>query len=218
MEDDRLRTAVSAGVISAEEMHRRLLDSIVQAARAIFGARAASIMLFDEGESRLIFEAVAGEGSDRLLGKSFPATQGIAGWVLAAGQPLVIEDVSRDPRFARDVAERSGYVPKGLMAVPLQSEERSLGVLQVLDRPERSRFSLREMDVLQLFADQAAVALELVQHARRARRVLAQAETDVAVLARLSSGLDGLEGKRRRAAVSLLEALEQLLDGAGDVD
>ena len=216
MEDDRLRTAVSAGVISAEEMHRRLLDSIVQAARAIFAARAASIMLFDEGESRLIFEAVAGEGSDRLLGKSFPATQGIAGWVLAAGQPLVIEDVSQDPRFARDVAERSGYVPKGLMAVPLQSEERSLGVLQVLDRPERSRFTLREMDVLQLFADQAAVALELVQHARRARRVLAQAETDVAVLARLSSGLDGLEAKRRQAAVSLLEALEQLLDGEGD--
>jgi hypothetical protein len=72
------------------------------------------------------------------------------------------------------------------------------------------------MDVLQLFADQAAVALELVQHARRARRVLAQAETDVAVLARLSSGLDGLEGKRRQAAVSLLEALEQLLDGDDD--
>jgi GAF domain-containing protein len=208
---DRLSSAVSAGVISAEEMHRRLLDSIVQAARAIFGARAASITLYDEAQSRLVFEAVAGEGSDRLLGKSFPATQGIAGWVLAAGQPLVIEDVSRDPRFARDVAERSGYVPKGLMAVPLQSEEGSLGVLQVLDRPERARFSLREMDVLQLFADQAAVALELVQHARRARRVLAEAEGDVAVLARLGGAVDALEGERRRAAISLLEALERLL-------
>jgi GAF domain-containing protein len=210
---DRLSSAVSAGVISAEEMHRRLLDSIVQAARAIFGARAASITLYDEAQSRLVFEAVAGEGSDRLLGKSFPATQGIAGWVLAAGQPLVIEDVSRDPRFARDVAERSGYVPKGLMAVPLQSEEGSLGVLQVLDRPERARFSLREMDVLQLFADQAAVALELVQHARRARRVLAEAEGDVAVLARLGGAVDALEGERRRAAISLLESLEQLLAG-----
>ena len=208
---DRLRSAVSAGVISAEEMHRRLLDSIVQAARAIFGARAASITLYDEAQSRLVFEAVAGEGSDRLLGKSFPATQGIAGWVLAAGQPLVIEDVSHDPRFARDVAERSGYVPKGLMAVPLQSDEGSLGVLQVLDRPERARFSLREMDVLQLFADQAAVALELVQHARRARRVLAEAEGDVAVLARLGGAVDALEGERRRAAISLLESLEQLL-------
>jgi GAF domain-containing protein len=208
---DRLRTAVSAGVISAEEMHRRLLDSIVQAARAIFGARAASITLYDEERSQLVFEAVAGEGADRLLGKGFPATQGIAGWVLAAGQPLVIEDVSRDPRFARDVAERSGYVPKGLMAVPLQSDEGSLGVLQVLDRPERARFSLREMDVLQLFADQAAVALELVQHARRARRVLADAEGDVAVLARLSGAVDALEGERRAAAISLLESLERLL-------
>jgi GAF domain-containing protein len=99
------------------------------------------------------------------------------------------------------------------MAVPLQSEEGSLGVLQVLDRPERARFSLREMDVLQLFADQAAVALELVQHARRARRVLAEAEGDVAVLARLGGAVDALEGERRRAAISLLESLEQLLAG-----
>jgi GAF domain-containing protein len=209
--DDRLRSAVSAGVISAEEMHRRLLDSIAEAARAIFAARGSSIMLYDEEAGELIFEAATGEGAGRLIGQGFPASEGIAGWVLASGQPLVIEDVASDPRFARDVAERSGYMPKGLMAVPLESDERILGVLQVLDRPERARFSLREIDVLALFADQAAIALEMVQHARRARRVLTEGEIDVAVLARLGSALDSLEGERRRAAVSLLEALEGLL-------
>ena len=54
------------------------------------------------------------------------------------------------------------------MAVPLLHEERALGVLEVLDRPQRTQFSLVEMDLLGLFANQAAIALDLLQRARRA--------------------------------------------------
>ena len=59
---------------------------------------------------------------------------------------------SNDPRFASDVAEDTGYVPKGLMAAPLLHEEGALGVLSVLDRPEQTLFSLQEMELLGLFA------------------------------------------------------------------
>ena len=65
-----------------------------------------------------------GEGEESLLGMRFPADHGIAGWVLATRTPLVIEDVRKDPRFATDVAEGTGYVPSGLMAAPLLHEER----------------------------------------------------------------------------------------------
>ena len=58
------------------------------------------------------------------------------------------------------------------MAVPLLVEERALGVLEVLDRPSDSRFTLAEMDLLGLFANQAAIALDLLQRARRARAAL----------------------------------------------
>ena len=78
-------------------------------------------------------------------------------------QPLVIEELQSDPRFAREAAESTGYVPKGLMAVPLLHEERALGVLEVLDRPQRAAFSLAEMELLGLFANQAAIALDLLQ-------------------------------------------------------
>jgi hypothetical protein len=84
---------------------------------------------------------------------------------------MIIEDLRRDPRFAKDLAASTGFVPEGLMAVPLLHEERTLGVLEVLDRPQNASFSLREMDVLALFATQAAVALDIVQRARRARAV-----------------------------------------------
>ena len=81
-------------------------------------------------------EAVAREEDRGLIGMRMPSGQGVAGWVLTTRQPIVIEDVQSDPRHAKDVAERTGYVPKGLMAVPILHEERALGVLQVLDRPD----------------------------------------------------------------------------------
>ncbi len=165
-----LKSAVAAGVIGSEESFRTLLQSVVDVARAIFGAKASSIFLLDEETDELVFEAIAGFGADTLLGQRFPSSTGIAGWVLVTRQPLVIEDVTEDPRFAKDFAEKTGYVPKGLMAVPLLHEEQALGVLEVLDRPQRSQFSLVEMDLLGLFANQAAIALDLLQRARRAQR------------------------------------------------
>jgi GAF domain-containing protein len=206
-----LRQALGAGLLGSDEAHRNLLQSIVDVARAIFGAKASSIMLFDEAADELVFEAVAGEGSRTLVGQRFPSSTGIAGWVLMSGQPLVIEDVGADPRFAKDVAEKTGYVPKGLMSVPLLDAERTLGVLSVLDRPQRSQFSLQEMDLLSLFAGQAAIALDLVQRARRAKAVLAGGQGDSEVLARVAGTLDALEGERREAAIGMLDSLERLV-------
>jgi hypothetical protein len=53
--EDRLRAAVSAGVLASEEAHLSLLQSIVDVARAIFGARASSIFLLDEETDELVF-------------------------------------------------------------------------------------------------------------------------------------------------------------------
>src|SRR5207237_347386 len=114
----------------------------------------------------------AGEGSDTLLGHRFPSSTGVAGWVLVTRQALVVDDLTSDTRFSREAAESTGYVPKALMAAPLLVEERALGVLEVLDRAADERFSLAEMNVLALFANQAAVALDMLQRARRARAAL----------------------------------------------
>jgi GAF domain-containing protein len=159
-----LNSAVAAAALGSEERFRELLRSVVGVARAIFAARASSILLLDEDANELVFEAVVGEGEEGLLGRRFPAGTGVAGWVMATRTPLVIEDVAADPRFAKDVAEGTGYVPQGLMAVPLLHDERALGVLEVLDR--QSHFTLQEMELLGLFASQAAIALDLLQRAR----------------------------------------------------
>ena len=158
----------------------------------------------------LVFEAVAGEGASSLIGQRLPSSTGIAGWVLVTGQPLVLDDLEADPRFARDVAESTGYVPKSLMAVPLLHGEEVLGVLQVLDRPQRERFSLQEMELLGLFGNQAAIALDLLGRARRARSVVDD-ESPLGVVARIAAELDALPAARRDAGLALLAALERVI-------
>ena len=172
------RAAIAAGLLPGDELHRSLLRSIVDVARAIFRARAASVFLLDAEADELVFEAVSGEGEESLVGRRFPSSTGIAGWVLVTGQSLVLDDVSADPRFASQAAESTGYVPKAIMAVPLVSGERTLGVLEVLDRPSGERFTMEEADLLGMFATQAAVALDLLQRSRSARRLLAGGAED----------------------------------------
>jgi GAF domain-containing protein len=213
MSDD-LRTAVAAGVLGAEEDYRALLQSVVEVARSIFAAKASSIFLLDEETDELVFEAVAGEGADTLVGRRFPSSTGIAGWVLVTHQPLVIEDVAQDLRFGREVAESTGFVPKGLMAVPLLHGEQAIGVLEVLDRPQDARFTLAEMELLGLFGNQAAIALDLLRRARQARGALDESGSEqTSALARLATALerDDLDSDTRAAALRLLEALEELL-------
>ena len=202
-----LEAAVAAGVLGADEAHRALLQATVEVARAIFRAKASSVFLLDEEADELVFEAVAGEGEDELIGMRFPADTGIAGWVLTTRQPLIVDDLSADTRWSRTQAESTGYVPKSMMSVPLLVEERALGVLSVLDRSGESRLKLAEVDLLGLFANQAAIGLDLLQRARRARQALA-GEGRFAPLARIAALLE--EGERD-AAFELLQALDRLL-------
>ena len=97
------------------------------------------------------------------------------------------------------------------MSVPLLHEDDALGVLNVLDRPQRSKFSLQEMDLLGLFANQAAIALDLLQHARRAHAILAAGAGEEIVVARLAHSLAAVEGASRESRLRLLRSLDEVL-------
>ena len=130
--------------------------------------------------------------------------------MLVTRQPLVVDDLTKDTRFSREAAESTGYVPRGIMAVPLLTEDATLGVLSVLDRPVDVPFTLAEMDLLGLFANQAAIALELLRRARRAQAVL-EGNGELAALARFASHLETADEEKREAGIALLRSLEQLL-------
>ncbi len=147
-----------------------LLQSIVDATVTLFDAEAASIAIFERDPDRLEFRVAAGEQGAGAIGLSVPPSKGIAGFVFSTGQPLALSDVMSDPRFDRATAERTGYVPRSIAAVPLVDERGAgtVGVLQLLDKRTSPTFTLRDMELLGVFAAQAAAAI----HATRVQRDL----------------------------------------------
>jgi GAF domain-containing protein len=214
MSDERFNSAVAGEVLAAAGARLALLQSIADVARAIFLARAASIAVLDPATRVFRFEAVAGEGAQRLLGTMFPFGEGIAGTVAQTGESMVVDDLTRDPRFARGVAEESGYVPGAIMVAPLLGDEDTLGVLSVLDRGRTGRSTIQELELLDSFGVQASLAVRLGEGAARAAQLLSGgggADDDVGRVAALASRVDALDGPRRAAAVRLLDALGELI-------
>jgi GAF domain-containing protein len=157
-----------------------LLRSLTETARQLFGAAACSLALLSDDETELVYTTAAGAGADDVTGMRISASQGIAGWVVQSGQPIAISDLASDARFSRGVAEQTGYVPQAILAVPVASTQRTLGVISLLDRDPSRPGAERDMSLLALFADQAAIALESVQAFSDLGRVLLASVADAA--------------------------------------
>jgi GAF domain-containing protein len=195
-----------------DPLSAQLLQSVVDVARAIFGAQASSVFVLDERNWELVFRAVSGNGEDSLVGRRFPASSGIAGWVVTSGEPMIVDDLARSAAFDRDIAESTQYVPDSLMAAPLVHGEHVLGVLEVLDPAPQSRTDLDELDLLALFARQAATALRIVMDRDGAPGAADPAETEAGVGGGAGVRLGRIE---REAARHLVENLQRLLGESG---
>ena len=201
-----------------------LLASVAEVARRLFNAAACSIALLDEAAEELVFAVSAGAGSESVQGMRVPVHEGIAGYVVSTGQAIEIGDVTSDPRFAREVAEATGYVPHSILATPLETTRAIIGVIEVLDRDPDSG---GDVELLSLFAHQAALAIEstsvfadlgrvlLTAAARRVDGDLRDAllaaadgapgpDTDLAELAALMVELGELGERERRTAVRIV--------------
>jgi GAF domain-containing protein len=141
-----------------------LLASIVEAAAKIFGAAAASILLVNEEEEALEFKVAFGPSEHDLVGTKFPYDKGIAGYVFMTGMPIATSNVREDKRFNQDFAKSTGYVPNSILATPLISaDDRVIGVMEVLDKIDSSSFNMQDMELMGLFAQQAAMAIDQSQ-------------------------------------------------------
>ncbi len=161
-----------------------LLKSIVEAAARIFGAAAASILLMNEEEQALEFKVAFGPSERDLVGTKFPYDKGIAGYVFMTGMPIATSNVREDKRFDQDFAQSTGYIPNSILASPLISaDDRVIGVMEVLDKIDATSFNMQDMELMGLFAQQAAMAIdqsqqidEIQQSMVRALKRLAKAD------------------------------------------
>ncbi|MFM2077761.1 MAG: hypothetical protein RJA49_1651 [Actinomycetota bacterium] len=119
-------------VLAPVEQRQQLVD-LCALVRVATASGSVSVARLDGDE--LVYEAADGTGAAGITGVRLATSRGVAGYVARTGHSLVVDQVQNDPRFARDVAERTGYIPTALLVVPItDANDDVLGVLSVLDR------------------------------------------------------------------------------------
>jgi len=171
-----------ARYLSSELNLEPLLQMILASAVQVMGASAGSLLLLDQETNELVFEVIEGGGGVELIGTRMPADKGIAGWVATHRQPLIVDDVNRDERYYRDIAQDFDFTTTSLLCVPMVCKGRLIGVLQVLNQDPDKRFTATDQEILTTFAAQSAVAIEnarLYQSLREERDRLIAVEEEV---------------------------------------
>lgn len=139
---------------------RKLLDEIMRRGQEALGAEACSVLLVDEDRQELFFEVAKGEAGAALEQVRLKMDQGVAGWIATHGQPLVINDVSRDPRFFGQVDQRVKFVTRSILGVPLLARGKIIGVLEVINKGVGQDFGSDDLELLTALAADAAISID----------------------------------------------------------
>jgi GAF domain-containing protein len=214
---DTLRLATTAGMIGAPVSHARLLEMIVETGAHVIGARAGALFLLDEENDELTFEVAIGSRAAEVKRFRVPLGHGIAGIVAASGQAMAIRDAAQDPRLASDIADSVGYVPETVLCVPLFYGDNVIGALELLDK--EGGFTAGDMEALGLFANQAAVALQLSRTYENVAGLLSGEDVegaddvsrDAVELARLVHEIASRGESERKACREVLQAFAEYL-------
>jgi signal transduction histidine kinase len=137
-----------------------LLHLILSAATELTDTEAGSILLLNERGTELRFAASNGSDSDKLANLRVPVDGSLAGSILLAGKPLVIDNVQRDPRHFTGVDKQLDFQSRSLLGVPLMLREQPIGVLEALNKNHNAGFTEEDGQLLMTLAAQAAVAID----------------------------------------------------------
>lgn len=148
-----------------------ILNIIMEKIRTLFNPTHWSLLLLDEEDLELRFEIVVGPGSEVLQGKSIPIGKGIAGWVARYGESVISSNVREDPRFAAEFDKETRIETRSIVAVPLISKGKTLGVIELINILDEGKFDQESFDLLLTIADYAAIAIENARYVEKIRQL-----------------------------------------------
>jgi putative nucleotidyltransferase with HDIG domain len=137
-----------------------VLQSVMATAVELLHCEAGSLLLVDERTDELVFNVVVGPASPQLLGMRLPPGVGIVGTVAKEGKPLIVNDAESDPRHYKGIDLQTALQTVAVLAVPLITKGRVIGVLEVLNKKDRTLFTEDDCAALTSLATQSAIALE----------------------------------------------------------
>lgn len=141
---------------------RSVLTNIMSSSEKLTDAEASALLLYDKDVDELFFEVATGEKGEVVKEIRLKRGQGIAGHVLETGKPILVSDVTKDPRHAKIVDQTSGFVTRNLIAVPLRVDDTIKGVLEVLNS-RKGTFTQRDVHHLMAMSVLSAIAIDKAQ-------------------------------------------------------
>jgi signal transduction histidine kinase len=136
-----------------------LLNRIVQVAAELSNAEAASILLYDEINQQLHFQATTNLAEPVMHGLTVPVDSSIAGWIVTHRKPIIVSDTSQDERHFDQVSKAVNLSTTSLLGVPLIAKDKVIGVLEAINKLS-GKFVEEDQTVLSALGAQAAVAIE----------------------------------------------------------
>jgi sigma-B regulation protein RsbU (phosphoserine phosphatase) len=151
---------ITASLNSTLELET-LLDLVMSSAAELLEAESSSLLLVDEETGELVFKVLARDDEEHLSGRRLAPGEGIAGWVVENGKPVVLGDPGADPRFYAGIDEATGRRTRSLLAVPLDVRRRVIGVVEVTNkRGDDAGFTEQDVVLAVALAHQAAIAID----------------------------------------------------------
>ncbi|MFN8528977.1 MAG: GAF domain-containing protein [Anaerolineae bacterium] len=198
---------ISRQIVASEAKLEELLQLITASSTEILNAEAGSLLLTpDDGSHDLIFRVAIGGSATGLVGLRIPAGRGLVGEVASKGKPIIVNDVSTDPRWAGELA-KGAFQTHNVLAVPLVTQDRVIGVLEVLNKRD-GRFSADEVELLTTFAGQAAVAIENARLFQQTDLQLSERVSELETLERIDIELNRSLDLEKVAEITVTWALE----------
>jgi diguanylate cyclase (GGDEF)-like protein len=138
---------------------RKVIELIMAKIQQLIPSEAWSMLMVDEERQELVFELALGGKGKEVSAFRVKMGEGIAGWVAQTGQPVIVNDVGKDPRFARRFDSETRFKTRSMLCAPLVSRGRTIGVVQVINR-EQGNFTKADQQVLLTLVEPCAIAIE----------------------------------------------------------
>ncbi len=142
---------------------KSLLTRILESATRLTGGEASSLLLLNSENNKLYFEIALGVKGTEVQRFSLNMGEGIAGWVALHNTSLVVNDVDDDDRFNAEIDRQVGFATNSILAVPMRVKEKCVGVIEIINKKDTSTFSNEDLQWLEIFATQAAIAIQNAQ-------------------------------------------------------
>jgi len=138
---------------------RKVIELIMAKIQQLIPSEAWSMLMVDEEKQELTFELALGEKGRDVSSFRVKMGEGIAGWVAQTGKPTIVNDTSRDPRFARRFDSQTQFQTRSILCAPLISRGRTIGVVQVINK-RGGKFTQADLEVLLTLVEPCAIAIE----------------------------------------------------------